>query len=73
MPNFWDSEAGMLAAVAAGALLLAAIAWVGDLRRTRRQRPDDVGIVPWGPLFLAALGIAGLSGFVALQYWLASV
>ena len=57
-------------AVAAGAaLILAVVAWLGDLRRMRRSNPDDVGFMPWTPVFfLALLAACVLLGLVAREW-----
>jgi hypothetical protein len=45
----WMAGAG---AVAAGVAL---VAWIGDRRRMRRGRLDQVGFMPWTGLFFWAL------------------
>lgn len=61
----------ILALAGFSAVVLAAIAWVGDRRRMRRNNLDKVGFMPWTSLFfwafLAAIVLLGL----AVQAWLA--
>jgi len=61
----------ILALAGFSAVVLAAIAWVGDRRRMRRNNLDKVGFMPWTSLFfwafLAAIVLLGL----AAQAWLA--
>lgn len=53
-------------AVAGGiAAVIAALAWIGDRRRTHRRNLDSVGFMPWTTIFfwslLAAVLLLGLS------------
>jgi hypothetical protein len=50
---------------------LAALAWLGDYRRVRRQDMDAVGWVPWTPLFFVALIVALVALGLAAREWLA--
>ena len=65
------NAAEFLAMAGVSAVILAAIAWTGDRRRTRRSNLDRVGFVPWTALFfwmlLAAVILLGL----AVRAWLA--
>jgi hypothetical protein len=49
------------------ALIVAAIAVLGDRRRNRRSDPDDVGFMPWPLVLVLALIIAGLLAALALK------
>jgi hypothetical protein len=71
MQQIWTSEAGRWAVLAGAALCCAMLAQLGEVRRMRRRRVDDVGFMPWGGLFLLAFAIAALSTLVALSFWLA--
>jgi len=68
-----NSDAGHWTIVALLALAVAATAWLGDRRRMRRTSPDRVGFMPWGGLFLAALGVAGISAMLAAKLWIAPI
>lgn len=65
-----NETAEMLAIAAASATVIAFIAWVGDRRRMRRKNLDNVGFMPWTPLFfwslMAAIIVAGLAVQAAL-------
>ncbi|MCB2060024.1 MAG: hypothetical protein R3E09_16205 [Novosphingobium sp.] len=66
-----DDEKTILAAAGAVALILAAIAWIGDRRRMRRKHADDVGFMPWTGLFFGALIVALVLLGLAAREWLA--
>jgi hypothetical protein len=62
------SEAGQLAVVGAGLWVLAGLCGVMDYRRGKRRdvaRLEQVGWVPWMPLFLSLAIIGG--GLLALS------
>ena len=63
--------AEMLAIAGLSAVVLAAIAWTGDRRRTRRSDLDKVGLMPWTPLFFGSLLAAIVLLGLAAQAWLA--
>jgi len=48
----WMALAGAIAAA------LALLAWIGDRRRLRRTRLDQVGFMPWTGIFFWSLMIA---------------
>ncbi len=52
------------------AVVLAAIAWTGDRRRSKRKNLDRVGIMPWTPLFFVSLMAAIVLLGLAAQAWL---
>jgi uncharacterized membrane protein len=55
----WMAVAGAIAAA------MALVAWVGDHRRMRRDRLDQVGFMPWTGIFfwslMAAVVLLGVS------------
>lgn len=55
------------AEVAAGALMVAFIAWVGERRRIRRSDPDAVGFMPWGTVFVLALFVVLIAAVFLLR------
>ena len=55
------------AALGAVALVAALAAWLGDRRRMRRSRPDDVGFMPWTAVFFWATLVACVSLGLALR------
>jgi len=57
---------------AASAVLVAVIAWIGDRRRFRRKLLDDVGFMPWTPIFFFALLAAVVLLGITAKAWLAS-
>ena len=66
-----DAMTELLAIAGLSAVVIAAIAWDGDRRRFRRSNLDDVGFMPWTPIFfLALLAAIVLLGFAA-KLWLA--
>lgn len=71
--QFFASNAGFWGAVAALALAVAVVAWLGDARRTRRTSPDAVGFMPWTTIFLIAMFVAAVAGVFALKDWLSPV
>ncbi len=48
----WMAIGGVIAAA------LALLAWIGDRRRLRRTRLDQVGFMPWTGIFFWSLMIA---------------
>jgi len=62
----------MLALAGISAVVLAAIAWIGDRRRMRRHNLDRVGFMPWTSLFFWALLAAILLLGLAAQSWMAN-
>lgn len=59
------SDATLLGVAGALLLLLAAVAWLGQLRRMRRSSIDAVGWVPWSGLSLLFFGVGALALMVA--------
>ncbi|MEO5708015.1 MAG: hypothetical protein ABIT10_04870 [Alteraurantiacibacter sp.] len=59
------SDATLLAVLGAVFLLLAALAWLGQVRRMRRTAIDAVGWVPWSGLSLLLFGIGALALLLA--------
>lgn len=55
------------AEVAAGALMVALIAWLGERRRIRRSDPDAVGFMPWGTVFVLALFVVLIAAVFLLR------
>lgn len=55
------------AEVAAGALMVALIAWLGERRRIRRSDPDAVGFMPWGTVFVLALFVVLIAAIFILR------
>ena len=53
------SDAGRVALLGAGFILLALVAMVAERRRGKRARIDRVGRMPWLTIFLAAAVIGG--------------
>lgn len=51
---------------------VAALAWLGDHRRSRRTELDRVGIMPWQTLFFWAFMLTIILSAAALQDALAS-
>lgn len=68
-----SSDAGRWTIIAVSALLVAALALIGDRRRMKRKAPDSVGWVPWTPVFFVALLVAVVTGSLALKTWIAPV
>ena len=64
------SEATEVAFWAAGFLVLALVALAADWRRARRKQIDNVGCMPWTPLFLAFATIGVGLLMVAVKGWL---
>lgn len=64
------SDAGHWTLLAAAALLVAALAWLGDWRRARRAVPDAVGCMPWTAVFMAALLVTVIAGTLAFLTWM---
>ena len=52
------------------ALMLAGLAYVGDLRRMRRRHADAVGFMPWVTLFFWSLLFACILLGIAARSWL---
>lgn len=48
---------------------LAILAAWAERRRLRRRRLDAVGFMPWAAIFLVALFLAGICGWIALRDW----
>jgi hypothetical protein len=59
------SDATLLAVMGAAFLLLASLAWLGQVRRMRRKSIDAVGWMPWSGLSLLFFGIGALALLVA--------
>jgi hypothetical protein len=59
------SDATLLALAGGAFLLLAALAWLGQVRRMRRKSIDAVGWMPWSGLSLLFFGIGALALLVA--------
>ncbi len=53
------SDAGRVALLGAGFILLALVALVAERARGKRARIDRVGCMPWFTIFLAAAVIGG--------------
>lgn len=53
------SDAGRVALLGVGFILLALVAMVAERRRGKRARIDRVGCMPWLTIFLAAAVIGG--------------
>jgi len=64
------SVAARLALVGGLCVLLGALAWLGQVRRTRRKQIDAVGWVPWTGLSLLFCGAGLLLLLVGGQAWL---
>lgn len=60
------SDAALLGLAGAGCLLLAILAWQGQVRRQRRRHLDAVGWVPWSSLSLLLFGVGLLALLVAV-------
>jgi hypothetical protein len=67
-----DAMTELLAIVSLSAVVIAAIAWNGDRRRFRRKNLDDVGFMPWTPIFFLALLVAIILIGLAARQWLAN-
>jgi len=61
----------MLSIAGLSAVAVAALAWNGDRRRSRRTNLDRVGIVPWTPIFFVSLLIALVLLGLATRMWIA--
>ena len=59
------SDAALLGVVGLACLALAALLWLGQVRRQRRHDLDAVGWVPWSGLSLLAFGVGALAVIVA--------
>ena len=57
---------------AVSAVAIAVIAWIGDRRRFRRKVLDNVGFMPWTPIFFFALLAAVVLLGITAKAWLAS-
>jgi hypothetical protein len=53
------------------AVSLALWAWLADRRRVRRKLMDEVGWMPWTPVFFVALMVAVIALGLAARAWLA--
>lgn len=60
------SDAALLGLAGAACLLLAMLAWQGQVRRQRRRELDAVGWVPWSGLSLLLFGVGLLALLVAV-------
>jgi hypothetical protein len=71
-PDFitFASEATQLGLWAGSFLLLAGVALAADWRRARRRQIDQVGCMPWTPLFLGFATIGSGLLLVAINGWL---
>ena len=67
-----DDDLAILVVAGAVALTVAAVAWIGDRRRTRRKNADDVGFMPWTGLFFVGLLVALVLIGLAARMWLAA-
>ncbi|MCB2072881.1 MAG: hypothetical protein H6917_10240 [Novosphingobium sp.] len=67
-----DDDLAILVVAGAVALAVAAVAWIGDRRRTRRKNADDVGFMPWTGLFFVGLLVALVLIGLAARMWLAA-
>ena len=59
------SDAALLGLAGITCLLLAALLWLGQVRRQRRSDLDAVGWVPWSGLSLLFFGIGLLAVMIA--------
>jgi hypothetical protein len=59
------SDAALLALAGLVCLLLSALAWLGQVRRQRRNDLDAVGFVPWTGLSLLCFAIGALALLLA--------
>ncbi len=64
------SDATLVALWGAGLLLVAAIAWLGERRRLKRNQIDAVGWMPWTTLFVLAFFCGTVLMVVAVVGWL---
>ena len=61
------SDAARLGLAGGFCLVLAGLAWLGQLRRMRRRHQDAVGWVPWNGLSVLFFGVALLLFMLAAQ------
>jgi hypothetical protein len=59
------SDAALLGLAGAACMVLAALTWLGQMRRMRRTALDAVGWVPWSGLSLLFFGVGALALLVA--------
>lgn len=64
--------AQFLTVASVSAVILAAIAWVQDSRRTHRKNLDRVGFMPWTGIFFVALFAAVVLIALTAKQWVAS-
>lgn len=62
--------AQFLSLAGVSAVILAVIAWVGDVRRARRKDLDRVGFMPWTGIFFTALLAAVVLIALAVKQWM---
>lgn len=60
------SDAALLGLAGAACLLLAIVAWQGQVRRQRRHDLDAVGWMPWSGLSLLLFGVGLLALLIAV-------
>ncbi|TCM21900.1 hypothetical protein EDF56_101577 [Novosphingobium sp. PhB165] len=59
----------IMAAAGGVCVVVAAIAWIGDLRRMKRRDLDRVGFMPWTTVFFIALMGAVLLLGISAKDW----
>ncbi len=61
--------AQILTTAGVSAVIIAAIAWVQDIRRVHRKNLDRVGFMPWTGIFLLAVLAAVVLIALAAKQW----